>query len=55
MGTGYGLKEIPEDVYKFVLKEQNKLKNERGVSRLPFADVIYDLLRELQKIRESKK
>lgn len=55
MGKGHGLREIPEDVYKFILQEQNKVKNEKGVSRWPFAEVIYDLLRELQKIRGGKK
>lgn len=55
MGKGHGLREIPEDIYRFILQEQNKVKNEKGVSRWPFAEVIYDLLRELKDIREGKK
>lgn len=55
MGTGYALKEIPEEVYKFVLKEQNKIKNELGKTRYSFDLVVYKLLLELKEIREGKK
>lgn len=55
MGKGYGLKEIPEDLRIFIIKEQNKMKEATGNNRYPFEMAVYTLLRELKEIKEGGK
>lgn len=53
--AGYNLKNIPPDIYKFVLQEQNKMKVERNTNTFSFESAIYKLLRELRRCREENK
>lgn len=52
--TGYGLKKIPQDIFKFVIHHQNKLKADRGTNKISFEIVIYKLLREHPAFSEFK-
>lgn len=52
--TGYGLKKIPQDIFKFVIQQQGKLKAERGTNKLSFESVVYKLIREHPKFPEFK-
>lgn len=53
--TGYGLKKIPQDIYRFILNEQNKLKQARGTNKFSFETSVYLLLREHPRFAEFKK
>ena len=53
--TGYGLKKIPSDIYKFILDEQLQMKKERGTNKLSFETVIYKMLRDYKRCREENK
>lgn len=44
--AGYCLKQLPADVFKFVIAEQGKIKTEKGVNQYSFERVIIKLLRE---------
>ena len=44
--AGYCLKQLPVDVFKFIIAEQGKIKTEKGVNQYSFERVIIKLLRE---------
>lgn len=52
--AGYTLKKIPQDIYKFILSEQNKLKQQRGTNSFSYETALYSLLREHPKFIEFK-
>lgn len=52
--TGYGLKKIPQDIYRFILNEQNKLKQQRGTNSFSFETTVYSLMREHPRFIEFK-
>lgn len=53
--TGYGLKNIPPEIFKFILDEQNRLKRERCTNKFSFETTIYILLRECMNLRNEQK
>lgn len=53
--TGYGLKKIPQEIYRFILFEQNRLKQQRGTNSFSFETTVYSILREHPKFIEFKK
>lgn len=53
--TGYGLKKIPRDIYKFIIQRQNKMKDQRGTNKLAFELAVYTLLKEHPDFSEFKK
>jgi len=44
--TRYPLKNIPEDVYKILWREQAKLKSNRGLRQFSLSSTIYHIIRE---------
>jgi hypothetical protein len=53
--TGYGLKKIPSDIYKFIYQEQDRIKKQKGTNSYSFELAIYCLLREHPRFSEFKK
>jgi hypothetical protein len=53
--TGYGLKKIPTDIFKFIRQEQDKLKQQRGTNMFSFETTVYTLLRDHPRFEEFKK
>jgi len=51
---GYTFKKIPQDIYKFILSKQNKLKQQRGTNKFSFETAAYALLREHPEFSEFK-
>jgi hypothetical protein len=52
--TRYPLKNIPEDVYKILWREQAKLKTKKGVSQFSLASTIYHIVKEYDKIKPKE-
>lgn len=48
--TRYPLKNIPEDVYKILWREQAKLKSKKGLRKFSIALTIYHIVREYDKV-----
>lgn len=55
MGKGFALQNIPDDLRKWIILEQNKIKLETDNNRYPLEKVVYRLLQELKDIREGGK
>lgn len=53
--AGYCLKNIPPEIFKFIIYEQRKLQDQRGVYRLSAEIALYALLREHPRFLEFKK
>lgn len=53
--TGYGLKNIPPDIFKFILQEQSLIKQKKGTNKYSFECAVYSLLREHPRYLEFKK
>jgi hypothetical protein len=53
--AAYTLKQVPDDVLKFILKEQKILKDKKGVRVYGIDLTIYHLLRELRNCRAGEK
>lgn len=53
--TGYGLKQIPPDVFRMIMEEQTKIKKERGTNKYSFESTIYKMLRDYARCREENK
>lgn len=56
----YPLKNIPDDVYKILWREQGKLKAKKGVSQFSLASTIFHIVKEYDKMiinveKEGKK
>lgn len=51
---GYGLKKIPQDIFKFLIEQQNKIKETHGTNKYSFECTIYKILREHPKFIEFK-
>jgi len=51
--TGYGLKNIPADLYRFIRDEQDRIKKERGTNKYSFESTIYKMLRDYKRCREE--
>ncbi len=48
----YLLRNIPQDIFKFILKEQNRIKEHKGVSQYSLEQTVYGLLRESDKYKK---
>lgn len=53
MPFNYPLNSIPDDVFKFVQEEQNKIKRERGILQYSFGRTIFKMLRDYKKCIEE--
>lgn len=53
--TGYGLKKIPADLYRFIREEQDRIKREHGTNKYSFESTIYKMLRDYKRCREENK
>lgn len=53
--AGYCLKNIPSDVFKFVIDEQTRLKKERGTNKYSFETTMYKMLRDYKRCKEENK
>jgi hypothetical protein len=51
---GYGLKNIPPDVFKFIIEQQNAIKELHGTNKYSFECTLYKILREHPKFIEFK-
>lgn len=49
--TRYPLKNIPEDVYKILWREQAKLKAKKGMRQFSLSSVIYHIIKEYDRMR----
>lgn len=52
--TRYPLKNIPEDVYKILWREQAKLKAKGGRRQFSLALTVYHIIREYDKAQKTK-
>lgn len=52
--TRYPLKNIPEDVYKILWREQAKLKAKRGLRQFSLSSTIYHIIKEYDKSQNPK-
>lgn len=53
-GKTYSFRNMPPDVYKIVLKVQNRLKEQKGTSQFSLELAIYHIIRDYEKCREEK-
>lgn len=53
-GKTYSFRNMPPDVYKIILKAQNRMKEQRGTSQFSLELTIYHIIREFEKCREEK-
>jgi len=53
--AGYCLNNIPQDIYKFIIHEQGKIKEQRGTNKFSAETTLYILLREHPRFIEFKK
>ena len=53
--AGYCLKNIPSDVFKFIIEEQSRLKQERGTNKYSFESTIYKMLKDYKRCKEENK
>lgn len=53
--TGYGLKKIPPEIFKFIFQEQSRIKERIGTNTYSFECTVYKLLREHPRFEEFKK
>ena len=53
--SSYLLKAIPADIYKIILKEQNKIKEEKNKSVYSIESTIYYIIKEFDKCLRAKK
>jgi hypothetical protein len=52
--TRYPLKNIPEDVYKILWREQAKLKSKKGLRQFSLSSTIYHIIKEYDKGQQGK-
>lgn len=50
----YSFRSMPEDVYKAILKEQNRIKEVKGTSQFALEQTIYSIIREWARLKEEK-
>lgn len=48
----YLLRNIPLDIFKFILVEQNKIKEHKNISQYSLEQTVYGLLRETEKFKK---
>lgn len=50
----YPLKNIPEDVYKILYREQARLKTKKGQRQFSLGSTIYYIVREFDRMLKDK-
>lgn len=55
MPSSYLLTNMPEDVFKFVADEQNKIKKQKRIRQFSFESTIYKMLRDYKRCMEENK
>lgn len=53
MARTYTLKQIPKDVFRIVQKEQNQIKETKGIGKFSFESTLYKMLRDYDKCRKD--
>lgn len=53
MAKSLTLRTIPADVFKIVLQEQGRIKNQRGVGKFGIEQTLYSIIREWKRCREE--
>lgn len=53
--SSYLLKSIPADVYKIILREQNKIKEEKNKTVYSMESTIYHIIKEFDECLRAKK
>lgn len=49
------LRDVPEDVYKIIIQEQNRIRDERQISQYSQVQVVYSIIREWERCKKEKK
>lgn len=47
------LKDVPDDIYMFLLKEQNRIKEKKRISQYSLESTLYGIIRENDKFKRS--
>jgi hypothetical protein len=55
MAKAFTLRNIPEDVFKILLKEQHKMKQARAIGRYGLGQTVYKIVRDYERCRDSEK
>lgn len=50
----FSMRSMPEDVYRAVVRQQNYIKMQKGLSQYPMEQAIYHIIRDWQKCRGGK-
>lgn len=45
---------MPEDVYKIIIKKQNKIKEQKGTTQYSLERTIYQIIREYAQMLKDK-
>lgn len=53
MAKTYLLKNIPKEVYKIVIREQNLVKEQRGTNSFSFESALYKMIKDYDKCRKD--
>lgn len=53
--TSYILKAIPPDIYKIILREQNRIKEQKGKTIYSMEATIYHIIKEFDKCQKERK
>lgn len=53
MAKSYLLQEIPGDVYKIILQEQNKIKERKGTSQFSIERTIYHIIKKYDRCKDT--
>lgn len=48
------LNNVPEEIYTFLLKEQNKVKEKRKISQFSIEQIIYCIIRSTEDFKKCK-
>lgn len=55
MAKAFTLTNIPDDVFKILLKEQFKMKDSRSIGRYGLAQTVYKIVREFERCKDQEK
>jgi hypothetical protein len=55
MAKAFTLTNIPEDVFKILLKEQYRMKHNRQLGRYGLAQTVYKIVRDYERCRDAEK
>lgn len=55
MAKSLTLRTIPKDIFQILLREQHKVKANRGIGRFGIEQTIYKVIREFDRCKDSEK